>query len=65
MFLLKKLTRLLLSSDHDKRVQPNGSTGTYASGTNKDLVCKKKEVKCKNIVKQYKKQTLIILQKKT
>ena len=26
----------------------------YASGMNKDLVCKKDEIKCNNIIKQYK-----------
>ena len=40
MFLLKKLTKLLIE--------------TYAYGMNKDLVCKKEEIKYKNIVKQYK-----------
>ena len=30
------------------------SIETYAYGMNKDLVCKKEEIKCKNIVKQYK-----------
>ena len=28
--------------------------GTYAYGTNKDLVSKKEEIKCSNITKQYK-----------
>ena len=27
---------------------------TYAYGMNKDLVCKKEEIKCNNIIKQYK-----------
>ena len=26
---------------------------TYAYGMNKDLVCKKEEIKCNNIAKQY------------
>ena len=30
------------------------STETYAYGMNKDLVYKKKEVKCNNVIKQYK-----------
>ena len=29
-------------------------TETYAYGMNKDLVCKKEEIKCNNITKQYK-----------
>ena len=27
---------------------------TYEHGTNKDLVCKNEEIKCINIIKQYK-----------
>ena len=27
---------------------------TYAYGMNKDLVCKREEIKCNNIIKQYK-----------
>ena len=27
---------------------------TYVYGMNKDLVCEKEEIKCNNIVKQYK-----------
>ena len=27
---------------------------TYAYGMNKDLVCKNEEIKCNNIIKQYK-----------
>ena len=26
----------------------------FAYGMNRDLVCKKKEIKCKNVIKQYK-----------
>ena len=29
-------------------------TETYAQVTSKDLVCKKEEIKCNNIIKQYK-----------
>ena len=28
--------------------------GTYAYEMNKDLLCKKEEIKCKNLIKQYK-----------
>ena len=31
---------------------------TYAYGKSKDLVCKKEEIKCSNIIKQYKKVDL-------
>ena len=27
---------------------------TYAKGMNKDLLCKKEEIKCNNVIKQYK-----------
>ena len=35
-------------------MQSIDSTEKYAHGTSKDLVCKKEEVKCNNIIKQYK-----------
>ena len=35
-------------------MQSVGSIETYAHGTNKDLICKKEEIKSKNIMKQYK-----------
>ena len=53
MFLLKKLTKLSWSDD--KRMQSIDSIKTYAYGTSKDLIYKKEEIKCKNIIKQYKK----------
>ena len=30
------------------------SRETFAYGMNKDLICKKKKIKCNNIIKQYK-----------
>ena len=54
MFLLKKLSKIALSSNDDKRMQLSDSIEKYAYGMNKDLVCKKKEIKCNNIIKQYK-----------
>ena len=35
-------------------MQSIDSTETYAYGMNKNPVCKKKENKCNNIIKQYK-----------
>ena len=35
-------------------MQSIDSIETYAYGMNKDIVCKKKEIKCNNIIKQYK-----------
>ena len=47
-------------------MQSIDSIETYAYGMNKDLVCKKEEIKCNNINKTIQKcLTLIILQKKT
>ena len=47
-------------------MQPIDSIETCACGMNKDLVCKKEEIKCNDIINQYEKcLTLIILQKKT
>ena len=46
-------------------MQSVDSIETYVYGRNKDLVCKREEIQCNNIIKQYKKYlTLIILQKK-
>ena len=41
--------KTVLSSNDDKRIQ------TYAFGTSKDIVCQKEEIKCNNIIKQYRK----------
>ena len=43
-----------LSSNDDKRIQSIDSTKKYVYGMNKDLVYKKEEIKCNNIIKQYK-----------
>ena len=52
-FLLKRINKIALSSNDDKGIQSTDSIETYAHGTNKDLVCNKKESKCNNIIKQY------------
>ena len=36
-----------------KKIQSIDSIETYAHGRSKYLVCKKEEIKCKNIGKQY------------
>ena len=47
-------------------MQSIDSIETYAYGTSKDLICKKKETKCNNVIKQNKIWlTLMMLQKKT
>ena len=45
----------VLSSNDNKRMQSIDSIETYAYGTSKDLVSKKEDIKCNNIIKQYKK----------
>ena len=52
MILLKKINNIALSSNDDKRMQSIHSIETYAYGINKDVVCKKEEIKCSNIKKQ-------------
>ena len=52
-FFTKEIKKIALSSDDHKRMQSNDSIKTYAHGTSKDLVCKKEEIKCNNIIKQY------------
>ena len=47
-------------------MQSIDSIETNSYGTSKDLVSVKEEIKCSNIIKQYKKWlTLMVLQKKT
>ena len=50
MLLMKKLT----SSDDAERMQSIDAIETYVYEMNKDLVCTKEEIKCNNIIKQYK-----------
>ena len=47
--------KTVLSSNDDKRIQSIDSVETYAFGTSKDIVCQKEEIKCNNIIKQYRK----------
>ena len=61
----EKANKIGLRSNSAKRMQSIDSIETYPYGTKKDLICKKEENKCKNIMKQCKESlTLIILQKK-
>ena len=43
-----------MSSNDDKRMKSIDLIETYAYGMNKDLVCKKEEIKCNNKIKRYK-----------
>ena len=42
---------MALSSKDAKRMYSTHSIETYANGTRTDLICKSKEIKCKNIIK--------------
>ena len=48
-----------------KKIQSIDSIETYAYGKSNDLMCKKKEKKCNNIIKQCKKWLTLMLQRKT
>ena len=51
----EEINKTALSSNDDKRMQSFDSIETYAYGTSKDLVNEKVDIKCNNIIKQYKK----------
>ena len=51
----EEVNKIALSANSDKRVQSIDSTERYAYGTRKNLVSKKEEIKCNNIIKQHKK----------
>ena len=50
----EEINKIALSSNDDKRIQSIDSIETYAHITSKDLAYKKEEIKCNNIIKQYK-----------
>ena len=61
----EEISKIDLSSNDDKRMQSIDSIETYAYGMRKDLVREKEDIKCKNIIKRYKKcLTLMMLRKK-
>ena len=49
-----EINKIALSSNDNKRMQSTDSIRTYAYGTINDLVSERKEIKCNNIIKQYK-----------
>ena len=51
---IEEINKIALSLNDDKRMQSIDSIETYAYGMNKNVVCKKEEIKCNNIIKQYK-----------
>ena len=50
----EEINKIALSSNDDKRKQPIDLVEWYTYWTSKDLVSDKEEIKCNNIVKQYK-----------
>ena len=50
----EEINKIALSSNDDKRMQSIDSIETYGYGTSKDLVSKKEEIECNNLIKQYK-----------
>ena len=51
----EEMSKIVLSSNDNKRMQLIDSIETYAYGTSKDLENEKEEIKCKNLIKRHKK----------
>ena len=51
---IEEINKIALNSNDDKIIQSIDLIETFAYGTSKDLVSKKQEIKCNNIIKQYK-----------
>ena len=52
---IEEVNKIALSANDNKRIQSIDSIETYAYGISKDPVCKEEEIKCNNVIKQYKK----------
>ena len=50
----EEINKIDLNSNDDKRMQAIDSIETCAYGTSKVLVSEKEEIRCSNIIKQYK-----------
>ena len=48
----EEINKIDLSSNYDKRMESIDSIKTCAYRMKKNLICKKKEIKCNNIIKQ-------------
>ena len=51
---MEKNNKITLSSNNNKTIQSINSLETYAHGTKKDLIRKKEQIKCTNLIKQHK-----------
>ena len=49
-----EINKIALSSGNVKRMQSIDSVGTYEYGVNKDVICKKEEIRCSIITKNTK-----------
>ena len=52
--MAEEINKIALSSNDDKRMQSIDSIEKYAYGTSKGVVIEKEDIKCINIIKQYK-----------
>ena len=52
---IEEVNKIALSPNNDKRIQSIDLVETYASKTNEEIIYKKEENKCNNIIKKYKK----------
>ena len=48
-----EINKIAWSANADKRIQSIDSVETYAYGTNKEIIDRKKEMKCNSIINQY------------
>ena len=53
------MSKIALSSNNGKRMLSIDLIETYAYGRSRDLVSKKDEIKCNNIIKQWKKRKML------
>ena len=51
--MMIKESKDCFNSNDDERIQSIDSIEIYAQGASKDLVFKKEEIKCNNVIKQY------------
>ena len=52
---IEEISKIVLSSNEEKRMQSIDFMETYAYGMSKDLISEKEEIKCNGIIKGYKK----------
>ena len=61
----KEAKQTALSANDDKTIQQINSSKTYEYGTNKEIIYNNDSIKCNDIIKQYKKWLMMILEQKT